>query len=73
MRVTFILADTLGTRIALTHENEWIPYKRRSVTIELTPEQVAQVTPQKVGEWERKPVLEEIVTCFLENEPGAQS
>lgn len=69
MRVTFVLADTHRTYIALTHENEHVPYRRRTVTIELTPEQREQLKPRSVGVRLGTDVTEEVLTCWLENEP----
>lgn len=69
MKVTFVLADTHRTSIAIQFENESIPYRRRTVIIELTPEQVALLTPRHVGVANGAPVKEEILTCWLESEP----
>lgn len=72
MKVTFVLADTHRTYVAVVHENEHVPYRRRTVTIELTPEQVAQLAPRRVGVSQGADVYEETLTCWLENEPKAE-
>ena len=69
MKVTFVLADTHRTYVAAVHENESVPFRRRVVTNELTAEQVAQLAPRVVGQSGGKDVLEETLTCWLENEP----
>lgn len=68
-RVTFILADTHVTWVSLYHENEHRPFRKRTVTIELTPEQVSQLAPRNVGVRDGEAQFEEILECFLENEP----
>lgn len=68
MRVTFVLANTHRTYVAIVHENEHVPYRRRTVTIELTPEQVALLEPRVVGIDGGKEVYEEHLACWLENE-----
>lgn len=68
MRLTVILADTQRTYIAIVHENEHLPYRRRSVTIELTPEQAALLTPRSTGGRDGIETREEIAGCFIENE-----
>ena len=68
MKITFIGADTLRTYIAAIHENEQVPYKRRSVTIELTNEQLAQLEIRTLGHANGTDWKEEIISCFVENE-----
>lgn len=68
MKVTFVLADTHRTYIAAVHENESVPYRRRTVTIELTAEQVQQLAPRQVGNVAGKVIFEETLTCWMENE-----
>ena len=67
MKITFVLTDTFETRMRLTHENEYIPYKKRVVQIELTPMQLEKIQPRKVG-FDKKNIYEEITDCWIENE-----
>ena len=64
--LTVVLADTFRTRIAIQYENEGYPYQRRSVQIELTPEQRAALEPRKVGESGGFAVFEDVLECWLE-------
>lgn len=70
MKVTFILADTVSTYLALVHENEHKPYRKRTATIELTPEQVAAIGIRETGFVSGVEKHEEILECFVENEGG---
>lgn len=69
MRVTFVIADTLVTCTSIVHEGEHRPYRRRTVTIELTPEQVAALRLRDLGWSNGHPQTEEYLDCWLENEP----
>jgi hypothetical protein len=73
VKVTFVLADTHRTSVAIQFENEHIPFLRRTVTIELTPEQVAQLSPRRVGIANGVDAFEETLTCWLENEPKPEA
>ena len=64
--LTVVLADTLRTRIAIIHENEVCPYRRRTVQIVLTEDQRAALRPRSVGESSGRPVFEEVLDCWLE-------
>lgn len=64
--LTVVLADTHRTRMAIVHENESIPYQRRTVQIELTPEQMAAIAPRKVGFENGCDVYEEMYSSWLE-------
>jgi len=66
MKLHFILADTHRTYVAVVHENEHVPYRKRIVTIELTPEQMEVIKPRKVGEMQGKEVYEELLDVILE-------
>ena len=44
-----VMIDTSRTSEALVHENHFIPPSRRTVDIELTPDQVAKLAPRMVG------------------------
>ncbi len=66
MKLHFILADTHRTYVAIVHENEHVPYRKRIVTIELTPEQMEAIKPRKIGEMQGKEVYEELLDVILE-------
>lgn len=69
--LTVVMADTWTTSIALQHEGEHRPYKRRTVQVALTPEQVSALTPRRIGtNFGDVPVLEEILDCWLEVRDG---
>jgi len=72
MRITFILADTTTTYVALVHENQHRPYSKRSVSIELTPEQELLIRPRKTGHINGKVQHEIILDCFVEAEDGPE-
>lgn len=67
MKVTVILVNTLRTRVAVVHENDHLPFSRRTVQIELTPDQEAAIAGRVVGTWQGEDVFEEIGGCWLEN------
>lgn len=78
MRVTFIIADTYRAEVAMIHEGQTCPYRKRSVTIDLTDEQIAAISPRRVGKRGPDEVYEEVLECFIEHdapssdrEPGA--
>ncbi len=66
MKLHFILADTYRTYLATTFENEHVPYKKRIVTIELTPDQLDAIRPHKVGTSGGNEVYEEVLDVILE-------
>jgi hypothetical protein len=66
MRLTVIIADTWSTTMRLQHENECIPYRRRTVHLDLTPEQCSALDLRIVGRTGIKDVYEEILQCWLE-------
>ena len=68
MKITFIMADTWGTEARLRCDNEHVPYKKRTVTINLTDEQLRQIKCRKVGKESDVDKFEEIIDCFIENE-----
>lgn len=68
MKLTVIMLDNHRTYIAVVYENDHIPYGRRTVQIELTPEQMTQITPRKLGVINGKDKFEEIGPCWLETE-----
>ena len=68
MKITFIIANTWETAMRLNFENECVPYRKRIVTIDLTPEQKEKLILRKVGVDRGQDVYEEIIECFIENE-----
>jgi len=74
MKITFVIANTSDTKTAMQCLQEWQPFKKRTVTIELSPQQVEQLRLKQTGAcWnnEKKqdvPEYEEILECFMENE-----
>lgn len=49
MVLRVVMLDTWRTEMAITHEGQAMPYGRRLVTIELTPEQRAALAPRRLG------------------------
>ena len=49
MKVIVVMLDRLRTELAIKYEGQAIPYRRRLVEIELTPDQVEALTPRRVG------------------------
>ena len=68
--LTVVLADTHRTNVAITCENEHVPYRRRAVQIELTDEQRRALAPSYVGEGYGGAMHEEILDCWLEPADG---
>ena len=64
--LTVVLADTHSTYVAAVYENERLPYRRRTVQIELTPKQRDLLSPRKVGVLQGKEVYEQIIDSWLE-------
>jgi hypothetical protein len=64
--LTVVLIDTTRTVSAIVHENEWKPYSKRTVQIELTPEQRAQLEPRVIASWPLGDEYEEVLSCWLE-------
>ena len=67
MRLGFIIANCHETRMRLEFENEWVPYKKRVVFINLTDEQVKQLKCENVGSSLGNEVYEEILEVFIDN------
>lgn len=68
-RITFIIANTWETTMRMQFENQLHPYRKRTVTIELTPEQEAAIERHCVGSSRGgKDVFEDILECFVERE-----
>ena len=68
--LTVIMLNTQRTYIAIVHENEHIPYGRRTIHVELTTEQIEKLRPKCVGSNGGKVVLEEVGEVFLETLRG---
>ena len=49
MKLMVELVNTHRTRMAVIHENDWLPFQRRIVSIELTPDQIAAIAPRELG------------------------
>lgn len=64
--LTVVMADSFSTRMRIIHENEWSPYVRRTVQIELTEEQRQKLIPKHVGVDRGKNIYEEILECWFE-------
>lgn len=66
MELVVILADTTRTTIAVIHENEHKPYKKRAMRIRLTDEQEQALQPYPTGILNGEDTYEEILECWLE-------
>ena len=66
MKLTVVMLDTQRSYLALVHENQSIPYRKRLVEIELSPEQVDKLTPRKTGSNGTKNTYEERGEIYLE-------
>ena len=71
--LTVVFADTHRTMIAITYENDHMPYRRRTVQIELTPQQRAALEPRVLGYDRNEVVREELMTCWLEPDDEEES
>ena len=72
MTLTVIFRDTNRTRLAVIHENDWVPFQKRTVQIELTPEQEEALKPRHVGVHCGQDVFEERGECWIEPPPGGE-
>lgn len=66
MKLTVVFADTFSSEMSVVHLGESRPYKKRTVSIYLTPEQADKLKAQSVGTSNGKERFEEIFECFLE-------
>lgn len=72
MKLTIVMEDRWRTECAIVHENEHVPYGRRTVHIELTPEQLKQIEPRYLGNRGLTKIYEHHGQCWLEaDEEGA--
>ena len=61
-----VMLDTQRTSIAARFENERVPYGRRLVSIPLTPEQVALLSPRETGVSNGRTTVEEYGDSWIE-------
>ena len=64
--LTVVLIDSLRTRMAVIYENDHVPFRRRTVHVRLTPEQLAVLAPRPVGTESGQVVYEELGAVWLE-------
>ena len=68
--LTVVLADTHRTMVSIVYENDHMPYRRRTVQIELTPEQREALAPRYLGRDGKEAAHEEVLDCWLEPADG---
>ena len=66
MKITFILSDTWGAWNHMEYNNTRISPAKRTVSIELTPEQIDQIGIRVVGNNCGRAMMETIQECFVE-------
>jgi len=66
MKLTFIIADTWGPILHAQYTGQTIPIRKRTVTIDLTSEQVNKLNLQKTGTNKGKDVFEEVEDVIVE-------
>jgi hypothetical protein len=69
MKLHVVLLVTPKTKEALCYENQSLPYGRRHIAVELTPEQAEALRPRRLGNWIDVPQYEEFGDVWLEDEP----
>lgn len=67
MKLQVMMVDKIGTDIALFHQNECVPFRRRQITIELTPEQIDELKPRHTGNINGDDYFEEIGNVWIED------
>ena len=65
--LTVIMEDRLRTEISIIHENQCVPYDRRTVHIPLTDEQIAMIEPRFLGHSGGQKRYEDIGSVWLED------
>ena len=70
LKLTVMIEDRYRTYVGIVHEQQQVPYGRRTVQIELTPEQNANLRCEKLGTAIRQPVYEVLRECWLETTDG---
>lgn len=68
MKITVVILDTWQTISAINCLGEALPFGKRSVQIELTPEQKKQLELREVGESGVNKVYEQYGSCWIEPE-----
>jgi len=66
MKLTVVMVNIQRTRIAIVHENSYMPYTYRTVQVELTEEQMSAIRPRKTGFERGEDVWEERGNVWLE-------
>lgn len=69
MKLQVVMLDRYRTEVAVSYENQCVPYGRRLVSIELTPEQSKALEPRVVSEPGTNARFEEIGEVWIEKEP----
>lgn len=64
--LTVIFADTHRTMESIVYENEHVPYRKRIVQIELTPEQRKALERRYTGHGSSGEMYEELLECWFE-------
>ena len=70
LTLSVIIEDRYRTYIGMVHEQQIVPYGRRTVQIQLTPKQNAQLECNELGKASGTTVHEVIRECWLETEDG---
>lgn len=65
--LTVVMLDTASAYISLCNLGEAEAFRRRTVHIALTPEQIAQITPRELGVERGEPLYETVERCWLED------
>lgn len=68
MKLIVELVNTFRTRLAVHHENDHIPFRRRIVCIELTPDQIKKLEPKKLGTDQGADVFEELGNIWVQDD-----
>ena len=68
MKLNVIMLDRWRTEISVIHEGQAVPHGKRLVQVELTPEQVALLTPRETGISCGQPRYEEYGDLWFQGE-----
>lgn len=71
--LTVIILNTTETYLRLVHENEYVPYGRRTVHIPLTPEQMEMLRLKYTGRHDGSDRHEVIGEVWLERTRGSEA
>ena len=66
LRISFIIADTHRSECEMQCTGNYLPYRKRTVKIRLTDEQMKELNISQVGRSHGRPVYEEILECFVD-------